>query len=130
MITEKQNNIIAAIIMVMIPMIYFYGVFVWKANQFSPNKSDVKHGSDLFFICFSSAFYMAASVGFLLAKVWWLKLISSTVSSTCAVILYEEVMYGDRQWTQWSYWLIIVVALNYFIYYCIIERYKKEIKNG
>lgn len=22
------------------------------------------------------------------------------------------------------------VALNYFIYYCIIERYKKEIKNG
>lgn len=129
MVTERQNNIVAAIVMLIVPMVYFYGVYVWKQSEFK-SPEIVKHGKSVYFICFSSAFYMSASVCFLLAKVWWLKLISSTVSSTCAVILYEEIMYGDRQWTQWSYWLIIIVSLNYFIFYCIIERYKKEINYG
>jgi hypothetical protein len=129
-ITERQNNIIAAAVMILIPMVYFIGAYQWKVKQFSSIPAEVAHGKEIYFVCFSSALYAAASVCFLLSKVWWLKLISSSVSSVCAVILYEEIRYGDRQWTQWSYWLIVVFTLNYFIFYCLIERYKKEIKYG
>lgn len=125
---EKYHNIIAAVVMVFIPFVYFLGVFAWKRVQFSEDEDMVAFGKHIYFVCFSSAFYGAASVAFLLAKPKWLKLIASTVSSVCAVILFEEIRYGDRQWTVWSYWLIPIVALNYFIYYCIIEKYKKSIK--
>ena len=127
--TERQNNIVAAIIMLTVPMVYFYGVYQWKLHQFSAIKDEIEKGSKVYFICYSSAFYMVASVVFLMSRVWWLKLVSSSVSSICAVILYEEIRYGNRQWTHWSYWLIIIVSFNYFIYYCIIERYKKEVNN-
>lgn len=116
--------------MLIIPTLYFYGVYAWQTRQFSNLPETVNNGKEIYFICFSSALYAAASVGFLLSKTWWLKLISSTVSSVCFVIVFEEVKYGNKQWTQWSYWIIGIAAFNYFIFYCIIERYKKEINYG
>jgi hypothetical protein len=125
---NKTHNIISGIILVFVPLVYFYGVLSWKSAQFSSDIDAVTQGKHIYFVCFSSAFYGAASVAFLLAKPKLLKFIASTVSSVCAVILYEEIRYSDKQWTVWSYWLIPLVALNYFIYYCIIEKYKKSIK--
>jgi len=76
-----------------------------------------------------AALYASSMVGFLLAHNMIIKAVTSSVSSICAVILYQEVVYGDRQWTEWSYWLIVVVSLNYFLFYSLIEKYKNRIRH-
>ncbi len=124
---KRANNIIAAVILIFIPLVYAYGVYQWKLNEFSTVQDEIANGKHLYFVSFSSAFYAFSITCFLLANNNALKVITSTVSSGCAVLLYQEIAYGDKQWTQWSYWNIAVVALNYFLFYCIIEKYKKNI---
>lgn len=126
---KKLNSIIAAVILLFVPMVYAYGVYKWKINEFSSVPDEISKGKHLYFVSFSSAFYAFSIVCFLLANNNVLKIISSTVSSGCAILLYQEVMYGDKQWTEWSYWYIIIISLNYFLFYCIIEKYKKNINN-
>ena len=129
MINKRTDNIICIIILLFVPMIYFMGVIAWKTAQYSPIEAAVAKGKHIYFVCFSSALYASSMVGFLLANNKILKIVSRSVSSVCGVILYQEVAYGDRQWTEWSYWLIVVVSLNYFIFYSLIEKYKKRIKH-
>lgn len=127
---RKLNNIMASVILIFIPLVYLYGVYQWKANEFSGVQDEIMKGKHLYFVSFSSAFYAFSIACFLLANNNWVKLVTSAVSSFCAVLLYQEVRYGDKQWTEWSYWNIMVVSLNYFLFYCIIEKYKKHIKNA
>ena len=129
MIKDKHTNIVAAVVMIFVPLIYFFGVFQWKAAQFSTVKQEVWNGSHLYFVSFSSAFYALSCVVFILSKPAWLKIVSSSVSSFCAVVLYQEVEYGDKQWSEWSYWLILIVAANYFLFYCILEAYKRYLNH-
>lgn len=124
---KKLNNIIAAVILLFVPMVYAYGVYQWKLNEFSSVPDEIAKGKHLYFVSFSSAFYAFSIVCFLLANNTWLKVVTSAVSSFCAVLLYQEVKYGNKQWTEWSYWNIVIISLNYFLFYCIIEKYKKNI---
>lgn len=128
LMNKKIHNLVAAVVMLSMPMIYFYGVFSWQAREMSDNPNVVDWGKHLYFVSFSSAMYSLSFALFLIAKENMLKFISSFVSSVCAVILYQEIRYWDEQWTQWSYWNIVIVSANYLLLYCIIEKYKKLIK--
>ena len=67
MIKDKHTNIVAAVVMIFVPLIYFFGVFQWKAAQFSTVKQEVWNGSHLYFVSFSSAFYALSCVVFILS---------------------------------------------------------------
>lgn len=72
---------------------------------------------------------MATFAVLLFAQPNWLKVITSVVNSVCAVILYEEFRYGDKQWTEWSYFLILIFAANTTLQFMIIEKLKGK-KHG
>lgn len=127
---KANNNIVAGVVLLFVPMIYFFGVYQWKVANKSDIDAVIESGNHLYFVSFSSAFYAMSMCCFLLSKTTVLKAISSSVSSLCAVILYQEVIYRDDAWTVWSYWFIAVVAANYFLFYVIIEKYKKSINHG
>lgn len=128
MISKKIHNIVAAVIMLAMPMIYFFGVWSWQSREMSPIQEVVDFGKHIYFVSFSSAFYCSSFVWLLLIRRGnLLKFIAASVNSFCAVVLYQEVVYRNEQWTEWSYWLIIIVAANYLLLYCIIEKYKKMI---
>lgn len=125
---KKIHNVVTAIVMLSMPMIYFFGVWSWQTNEMSPDQARVEFGKHIYFVSFSSAFYCSSFVWLLLIRSnKLLKAIAASVNSFCAVVLYQEIVYRNEQWTQWSYWLIIIVAANYLLLYCIIERYKKLI---
>jgi len=128
--SKRTGNIIAGVGMVFVPMIYFFGVYQWKTSNKSDVDEIIKSGNHLYFVSIESAFYALSMCCFLLSKPKWLKVISCVVSSFCAVSLYQEIMYGDDAWTEWSYWFILIVAANYFLFYTIIEKFKKSINHG
>jgi len=127
--TNKQKDIVNCVLTLSVLFLYFLGVRQWKVAELSEVPEKVAVGKHIYFICFSSALYMATFVLFLFAQPNWLKAITSTVNAACAVIVYQEVRYGDAQWSEWSYWIIFVMAANYMLLYMIIEKLKKK-KNG
>lgn len=130
MISKKAYNLAAGVITMFVPLVYFFGAYVWKVNEFSKIPGAVDHAKHLYFVSFSSAFYMLSFAFFMVSDNAFVKIPCAFTSSCCAVILYQEVVYGNDQWTVWSYWLIAVVAANYFIFYCLIEKIKRLIKDG
>lgn len=130
MISKKTYNLAGAAVTLFVPFVYFFGVYEWKVNQFSEMPSAVDYAKHIYFVSFSSAFYMLSFALFMALNNSFWKIVSSTVSSFCAVVLYQEIVYRDDQWTTWSYWLIAVVAANYLIFYCLIEKIKSLIRDG
>ena len=128
--TKRVLNIAGVIITLFVPVVYFYGAWQWKKYQFSEIPEVVDSVTHLFCVTFSSAFYMLSFALYMVANSTAMKAASSIVSSFCAVVLYQECVYGNDQWSEWSYWLIVVVAANYFILFCVIEKIKRIIKNG
>lgn len=126
---SKYSNIAKAVVLLSVMFFYFLGVIKWKTAEASNVPSQIAEGKRLYFLCFSSALYMATFVGLLFAQPNWLKVITIVVNSVCAVILYEEFRNGDKQWTQWSYWLIIIFSANCMLQYMIIEKLKSK-RNG
>ena len=130
MISKKVYNLAAGIITMFVPLVYFFGVYEWRVNEFSEISGVVDHAKHLYFVSFSSAFYILSFAFFMVSDNPFVKVPCAFTSSCCAVILYQEVAYGDEQWTEWSYWLIAVVSANYLILYCIIEKIKRLTKDG
>lgn len=130
MISKKVYNLAAGAITLFVPLVYFFGVWQWKVNQFAESTVVVDYAKHLYFVSFSSAFYMLSFAFFLVTDSNAVKIPCSITSSFCAVVLYQEIAYGDEQWTVWSYWLISVIAANYFILYCVVEKIKRFIRDG
>ena len=130
--TDKQTNIVTGVLALFVPFVYFVGVMSWQNTQLSDQHEVVAKGKHIYFVCYSSALYGAATIGVLLTKYRpvWLKILCTVTHSVCAVILYEEIRYGDRQWTVWSWGLMPVVFINYVFFYILLERFKKSINYG
>lgn len=124
--TDKQTNIVTGVLALFVPFVYFVGVMSWQNTQLSDQHEIVAKGKYVYFVCFSSAFYLASLIGFVLSETWIQKAATSTLNTLCAVIIYEECRHGDKQWTLWSYLLIPVIAANYMLMYVVIDKLKKR----
>ena len=123
---RTTKNIITVAVAAFSAFVYFYGVWSWQVLQDSDKKELVAKGKYVYFVCFSSAFYLASLIGFVLSETWIQKAATSTLNTLCAVIIYEECSHGDKQWTLWSYLLIPVIAANYMLMYNVIDKLKKR----
>lgn len=128
--SERIKNIIAAIVCLYVPFIYFWGVFSYRNTRYSSHQDVVDMGEHIYFVCFSSALYAASAIGVLLAKPKWLWILAIVTNSVCLVILYEEIAHGDSQWTKWSWKLIPLVAANCIILYELIRKVRKKLNYG
>lgn len=128
--SERYSNIAKAAVLLSVVFLYFLGVREWQMGSVSGILQKIAEGKRLYFLCFSSALYMATFAILLFAQPDWLKVITSVVNSVCAVILYEEFRYGDKQWTEWSYFLIVIFAANSMLQYMIIEKLKTKRHGG
>jgi len=124
-----RTDIAVAICSVFAVAIYFYGVTAWKDTLHQP-EDVVRAGKRIYFLSFESAFYAGTLVGVLMAKRFWAKVFTRSLNSVCAVILYEEIRNGDKQWEVWSYWLPAVILINFFVLYSILDKIKKNFTNG
>lgn len=124
--TDKQKDIVNCILTLSVLFLYFLGVRQWKVAVLSEVPEKVALGKHLYFICFSSALYMATFVAALFCKGNMAKVAARIVNTTCAVILYQEARYGDAQWTVWSYWIIVIGGGNFILQYMIIDKIKQK----
>lgn len=125
--TDKQNNIVKGVLSISVLFLYFLGVRQWKMALISEVPEKVAYGKHLYFICFSSALYMAtfvSVVSIVFAKHYVLNFILKIVNTVCAVILYQEVRYGNAQWSVWSYWIIVVGGANFILQSIILDKLK------
>lgn len=125
--SKKVNTAVCVMVLLFVPFIYFYGVYAWKQAELSQAADQLVKGKNVYFVCFSSALYALSIACFMLAKPTLLKIVTSSVGAFCSVVLFQEVMYGNKQWTEWSYWSIVIMALSYFIFYSVIEKFKKRV---
>ncbi len=123
--SEKSLNIIAGVLTIFVVGIYFAGMFIWTKNE-HVNKVV---GSNIYFKCAFSAMYMMSFIIFLLARnrPLFVKPITAGANSFFAVVLYQDIVHGDRAWHSFSYWFIVVVTANFFILYCLIEKIKNKV---
>ncbi len=123
--TQVKGWVAITITTVFSVAIYFYGVVAWK-NTLHGTDAEVAHGSRIYFLCYESAFYAGTLVGCIIAKSLIAKVCTRALNSLCAVVLYEELRYGDKQWESWTYWLPVIVLINYFVMYAIIDKMKQH----
>jgi hypothetical protein len=121
----KRTDIAVAICSVFAVAVYFYGVYAWKDTLHQPEHV-VEAGKRVYFLSFESAFYAGTLVGVMMAERFWAKVFTRGLNSVCAVILYEEIRNGDKQWEAWTYGLPAVILINFFVLYSIIDKIKQH----
>jgi len=122
MLNERSYTVVATVAALFSISMFPIGTLIWQHDQYY----NPVQGSHLYFLCYFSGAYTAFLSLFIVARTKFLKVVSSTGCSIFAISVYEELMYRDRAWTRFHYALIILVAVNYFIFYCIIDKLKKK----
>lgn len=119
--TQKSRDIAAAIAGIFSISVFFVGTFEFqKYHAF-----DMALGNRIYFVCGASAAYALFLALFIVARGKLLKAVSSTGCSISVMFLYNELMYGNKAWNEFHYVLIGLIALNYLLFYFLIDRIKK-----
>lgn len=124
--SDTKENIIIGIVCLMSISLYVFGVLTWRQYEFNTHAEIVAKAKHIYFICFSSAFYAASLVGVFLCKTALQRICTRSLNTFCAVIIYQEIVYGDQQWTVWSWMMAPLIVLNYFLLYWLVDLYKNR----
>lgn len=118
---QRSRDIAAAIAGIFSIAVFFVGTYEFQKYQ----HFDRALGNRLYFVCGASASYALFLALFIVARGKLLKAVSSTGCSISVMFLYNELMYGNKAWDEFHYVLIGLIAINYLLFYCLIDKIKK-----